>query len=124
MISYKRIEHPRYKYELTDDATFDVPVNLSTYFDLAYFAIDNGVLTVKKSYAWDGLTSWPDTRRNLAASLAHDALLQCEDLMLIKRRTSDIHRVFRGLIENRFEAWVLYAGLRIFYPIRQLVKRL
>jgi molybdopterin-guanine dinucleotide biosynthesis protein A len=124
-VKYKRIDHKKWKYELEEDFYYEFKSErFNQFFDVEYILMRNNSITIKKGYAWDGLTSWPDTKRNLRAALVHDALLQAQDLLLVhKDLTNDIHRVFRDMLPNRAEAWILYLGIRAFYPIRQWRKR-
>ena len=41
-----------------------------------YFTLDNGCITIRKGYRWDGLDWSPDFRCAMEASLVHDALYQ------------------------------------------------
>lgn len=68
-----------YKYQLAEDYTH---VLLSQFqqdasVDAEYFRLANGVLTIRKGYAWDG-PSGPtiDTRDFMRGSLMHDCLYQ------------------------------------------------
>jgi hypothetical protein len=67
-----------YKYQLVSDYEIQTPVRPRSEVDTDYIALSKtGWLTVKKGYAWDGV-SGPviDTSNNLRASLVHDALYQ------------------------------------------------
>lgn len=91
-ISYKK--RFRYKYTLFENyrhpTDFRPPHSISTRFiDLD----TNGLLTIKKNYAWDG-PSGPafDTQNIMRGSLVHDALYQLmrdEYIPLEKREIAD-----------------------------------
>lgn len=126
-LHYEETNHRKWKYRLTRDHTFSPP-KLKKYFpeefEHRYFKLKEGKLTLFAGYCWDGLTSWPDAERNLVAALVHDVLLQAQDLGLIKGKTNHMHKIFRDMLPNRKEAWALYLGIRMFYPLRQLRKKL
>lgn len=64
----------KYKYQLIDDETVQTEIdhNVATKF----ITIQEGLLTVKSGYAWDGATFAFDTATILRGSLFHDALYQ------------------------------------------------
>lgn len=75
-ISYKERRH--YKYNLFKE--FQYPTNILPPHAIStrFIELDlNGLLTIKKNYAWDG-ASGPvfDTQKIMRGSLVHDALYQ------------------------------------------------
>lgn len=76
MISYKK--RRRYKYTLHDDCPFPTDIHPARSISTRFIDLDvNGLLTVKKNYAWDGPSGpAPDMRILMRGSLAHDALYQ------------------------------------------------
>jgi hypothetical protein len=67
-----------YKYQLAE--AYEINISIKPKEDIVSDFIDldtRGKLTVKQAYAWDG-PSGPvlDTKKNLRASLVHDALYQ------------------------------------------------
>lgn len=71
MITYK----PGYKYQLVED--YSISIGLRQDADSDFLSLHDGVLTIKKGYAWDG-PSGPtfDTPSFMRGSLVHDALYQ------------------------------------------------
>lgn len=66
-----------YKYQLAADYSVQTPI-LGAFFGHEFFQLtQDGVLTARKGYAWDG-PSGPtfDTRSSLRPSLVHDVLCQ------------------------------------------------
>ena len=135
---YKRIsskDNP-YKYVLTQD----VEIYLDTDYDLTQPFPSRGnpyheevvyedgyiklttydTLTIKKGYAWDGLTFFPDHKSWLLGSLAHDALLQlweAQNLPHWFKLSAD--KVMRDILKrtsSTFWATVIYEGMSLFYP--------
>lgn len=66
-----------YKYQLVEEFTYETGITgfniLTDYVQLN----DEGLLTIRKNYAWDG-ASGPtfDTKNSMRGSLVHDALYQ------------------------------------------------
>ena len=80
-----------YKYQLATRYSMTITIkpkkNIETEFIKLY---RKGKLTIKKGYAWDG-PSGPvvDTKKNMRASLVHDALYQ---LMRLEQLSSDNYK--------------------------------
>lgn len=73
----RRAKKTQWKYTLCEDARFDLgydagegEVRSLKGRLLAWWK--GGQLVICVDYAWDGMTGWPDSADNLAASLAHD----------------------------------------------------
>jgi hypothetical protein len=65
-----------YKFQLEYTKTFWTPITgYHVIFDW-YELWPNGLLIIKKGYAWDGMTGYIDTVSNLVYSLVHDAFCQ------------------------------------------------
>lgn len=80
-----------YKYQLADGYVINISIKPKLNIESEFINLDtNGKLNVKKGYAWDG-PSGPvkDTKKNMRASLVHDALYQ---LMRNKKLSSRTHR--------------------------------
>lgn len=72
-----------YKYQLVEELIIQTRVigfSAETDFIRLYL---NGVLVVKKGYAWDGATGFPDLKTVLKGSCGHDALYQLIRMGLI-----------------------------------------
>ncbi len=78
-----------YKYQLVNDYQIIISITPGSDIKTDFIDLDTlGKLVVKKSYAWDG-PSGPvkDTKKNLRASLVHDALYQLMRNEKLKSRT-------------------------------------
>lgn len=94
-----------YKYVLEKDLVFNVPL-LKGFEHKSYFiTLIDGVLTLKKGYAWNG-ASGPtrDTPSTMRGSAGHDALYQ-----LISEGSIGIQQ--RGIIDDYFKQWILEDGM-------------
>lgn len=86
---------PGYEYQLTEDLTIQTSMhgfNITT--DWIRLTPD-GEMTLKKGYAWDGATSFPDIKSIMTGSAIHDAFYQLMRMGLIPR-------TFRRLIDQNF----------------------
>ena len=106
-----------YKYELLEEV--QVPSLEDFEIDTAYIVLKDGILTIKKRYAWDG-PSGPtfDTKTFMKGSLVHDALYQLirEGLLSAEyRKYADEQLRDICLAEgmSKFRAWYYYWGVRI-----------
>ncbi len=111
-----------YKYQLADDYAVRIGIAAEARVETPYVALTaDGVLTLKKGYAWDG-ASGPaiDTLNLMRASLVHDALYQ---LMREKLLDHEKHREAADRLLRRISredgvsaprAWLLYQGVRLF----------
>jgi len=92
IISYKK----RFRYKYTFFENYQHPTDFRPPHPISTRFIDhdtNGLLTIKKNYAWDG-PSGPafDTKNIMRGSLVHDALYQLmhdEHIPLEKREVAD-----------------------------------
>jgi hypothetical protein len=117
MIYYKS----GYKYQLTRDCGFKTSVFpwrrivLGDYLELA----PNGVLTIRKGYAWDGPSGLTiDTKTGMQGSLVHDALYEMMRAGVLDRRwrhqaDKELRRICRedGMLWVR--AWYWYRAVRL-----------
>jgi len=128
MIKYKKINHPKYKYQLTESYTiFLDKFNLKKYIfeppdvpDPFILINRPGRMWIKKGYSWDG-PSGPtiDTQNFMRGSLVHDALYQ---LMRAKRIPLSMRKYADELLRDicigdgmsRFRAWYVYRAVRMF----------
>lgn len=116
---YRRLQV--YKYQLVEDYAVQIELkskNVAT----PYIALTpEGLLTIKKSYAWDG-PSGPtfDTRNFMRGSLVHDALYQLMrekflDYKSDREFADDLirqHCLEDGM--SGIRAWYVHKGLRWF----------
>ena len=86
---YRKIR--KYKYQLMDDYIVEIEIKPGKDIDYEFVSLSrNGVLAIRKYYAWDG-ASGPaiDTRKIMRGSLVHDALYQ---LMRLGALDHVVHR--------------------------------
>ncbi len=117
---YKKIDHPKYKYELIKDCYF---------FDLSidkyscthkYFTIQYGCITAKKIYRWDGCSGpTKDDNSNMRGSLFHDIWYQDIREGLIPRnwrprRAGD--KLFLRILKEDGMSW--FRRTAYFYSVR------
>jgi len=117
MIFYKR----GYKYQLYEDFTININIYPDELVFDDYIQLNNeGELTIRKGYAWDGPSgpTW-DTANFMRASLVHDALYQLMRLKIISggnRKKADIE-LKQICIEDgmsKIRAWYVYHAVREF----------
>ena len=111
-----------YKYQLAESYKTKISILPGSDITSEFIDLDTqGTLVVKQGYAWDG-PSGPvkDTKKNMRASLVHDALYQ---LMRNQHLSTRTHRKAADLEFKRmckedgvsnFTASVYYKGLRKF----------
>lgn len=118
-ITYRNLKNYKYQlmeaYSLSIDIFPAAPVS-TLYIDLSV----EGLLTIKKNYAWDG-PSGPtlDTNDFMRGSLIHDALYQLmrgKYLDISERDKAD--RLLQTLCREDgmtpFRAWYVYKGVSLF----------
>jgi len=71
----------------------------------------SGKLTIRKGYAFDGMTNYPDTPQNLADALLHDFLYQSA---ICTRKEAD--QLLKASMEHNKtpHKWVVYLAVRAF----------
>jgi len=112
MITYKG----GYKYQLQDEYVIQIAITVPKDIKTKYLELTtDGVLTIKKGYAWDG-ASGPtiDTKSSMRGSLVHDALYQLMRERLItseyRLKADDyLHDICTedGMINVRADYWRL-----------------
>lgn len=113
-----------YKYQL--DGTFSTTIGLVRGLNYpaevytAYATLEDGILTIKAGYAWDG-PSGPtfDTSNFMRGSLVHDVLYQFmreEKLPKSDRKFADelLRKMCREDGMSWVRAWWVYRGVRLF----------
>ena len=68
-------------------------------------------LTIRKGYAYDGMTNYPDTPQNLADALLHDFLYQSA---LVTRRQADLFLKASMEHNKTPNKWAVYFAVRAF----------
>lgn len=111
-----------YKYQLVEEYRVQIDIKPSEDLDFSFVSLSyEGLLTIKKFYAWDG-PSGPtiDTRNFMRGSLVHDALYQ---LMRLKALDYKVHRkradeILREICLKdgmcSFRAWYVYHAVHLF----------
>ena len=109
-----------YKYQMLENAVADSGVRPCALIDHEYFSISvDGVILVKKGYAWDGASSVAiDTPGTIYASVFHDAGYQAIRLGLLDPVwREDLDRMYERLCREGgvpwFRAKYHYLGLRL-----------
>lgn len=119
MILYKKRRH--YKYTLFADYQHQTGLNIAQAVEIppVIFLEVNGLLTIKKGYAWDG-PSGPtiDTPNFMRGSLVHDVLYQLmrEELIPQEHREYADTLLREICIEDgmsKIRAWWVYQGVRL-----------
>lgn len=108
-----------YKYQLAEDYTVTTSILPPAAIDHNFiYLTSNGVLAIKKGYAWDG-PSGPtvDTKNFMRGSLVHDALYQLMRAKLLDcgwRETADqeLRRICREDGMSWLRGWWVYQGVR------------
>lgn len=119
MIIYKKRRHYKYTlfadYQHQTDLRIAQPVVISPVITLDA----NGLLTIRKGYAWDG-PSGPtiDTPNFMRGSLVHDALYQLmREEMIGQEHREYSDELLRGICledgMSKIRAWWVYQGVRL-----------
>lgn len=106
-----------YKYVLAD--TYAVKTGLRGYYaHTEFITLDSeGNLVVKRHYAWDGATLFPDLECVRRASLIHDALCQLIRLGLLPEHCLDnVHQVLKDTVQEDIDYMMLEEGAYRFLP--------
>jgi len=116
MISYKE----GYKYQLSEPAQHKTKFRADKEIDTNYINLDtDGLLTVKKSFAWDGATYARDTPTIIRGSLIHDALCQLINEGLLPKRfqvlaDNELRQICLEDGMSKIRAWWVYRAVRRF----------
>jgi hypothetical protein len=109
-----------YKYELHEDVAVSVP-ELSKYsFYHEYFSMAQGIIYIRKGYAWDGVSGPTiDTKNTFLAGLTHDALYQSiREKFLPPSEKATADKIFRRLLRANGMSWFrsqyFYLGVKWF----------
>ncbi len=117
-IQFKKITG--YKYELAEDFVIQIPL-FQRAFDHDFFTLtDEGTLTIKKYYKWDGVSGGMyDSDNSMIGGLVHDALYQAIRLILLpyaeKKNIDKIMKVlFRACGMSNFRSGYAYHAVNVF----------
>ena len=111
----------KYKFKVEENFSIELPFKIPD-FEHEYASSKDGILSVKRGYAWDG-ASGPiiNTRDTLVASLVHDVLYQAMRLNLIKPSKDNRKIADKNFFEilkmngvNSIRRKVWYFAVRLF----------
>ena len=111
----------KYKFKVEENFSIELPFKIPD-FEHPYASLKDGILSVKRGYAWDG-ASGPviNTRDTLVASLVHDVLYQAMRLNLIKSSKENRMITDKNFFEilkmhgvNAIRRKVWYLAVRLF----------
>lgn len=122
-MKYSKI--PTYKYRLMEDEVTKLSDAFAAYtITTDHMTLKDGMLTLKKGYAWDGASGGVDTKDIMRASLVHDALCQLIWLAALPAsRQKDADKELRRLcIEDGMAGWratYVYWAVRAYAPFKR-----
>ena len=111
----------KYKFKVEENFSIELPFKIPD-FEHQYASLKDGILEIKKGYAWDG-ASGPiiNTRDTLIASLVYDVLYQAMRLNLIKSSKENRQIADKNFFEilkmngvNSIRRKVWYFAVRLF----------
>ena len=111
----------KYKFKVEENFSIELPFKIPDVVH-PYASLKDGILSVKRGYAWDG-ASGPiiNTRDTLVASLVHDVLYQAMRLNLIKSSKENRQIADKNFFEilkmngvNSIRRKVWYFAVRLF----------
>ena len=111
----------KYKFKVEENFSIELPFKIPDFVH-SYASLKDGILSVKRGYAWDG-ASGPiiNTRDTLVASLVHDVLYQAMRLNLIKSSKENRQIADKNFFEilkmngvNSIRRKVWYFAVRLF----------
>ena len=111
----------KYKFKVEENFSIELPFKIAD-FEHQYASLKDGILSVKRGYAWDG-ASGPiiNTQDTLVASLVHDVLYQAMRLNLIKSNSENkkiADKIFFEILKmhgvNAIRRKVWYLAVRLF----------
>ena len=110
-----------YKFKVEENFSIELPFKIPDFVH-PYASLKDGILSVKRGYAWDG-ASGPiiNTRDTLVARLVHDVLYQAMRLNLIKSSKENRQIADKNFFEilkmngvNSIRRKVWYFAVRLF----------
>ena len=117
---YKKIDHPKYKYELTRKVRCATNIRGRNLLTDYIWLLDNGALMLFKGYAWDGCSGPTiDDDTNMKAGLVHDALYQLIRLgELPQSERKKVDELFYRILRENGMSWLraklYYRAVRMF----------
>lgn len=98
-----------WKYELVEPLVVAVPELADATAYHPYIKLNDGVLGLIESYAWDGATGVPDNPDNMRGSAVHDALYQLMRLNLLDRNK------YKDIADNILWRLCIEDGMKLFW---------
>jgi len=108
-----------YKFQLADDMTIETGIKGHTVVTDYLILTIHGLLCIKKGYAWDGATAFPDFRWIIRGSAIHDAGFQLVRLgHLDRRHIVTFNRLLEKCCKEDRAPWgmpaIVYQGVKRF----------
>lgn len=101
----------RYKYTIHEDFNIYFPELSGVNFICDWGSIENGLITIKKEYSWNGCTLAFDCRHTYKAGLIHDFLYQFRPIS----RTKCDRIFYLQLKRDGFSlSFIYYVAVRLF----------
>lgn len=101
-----------YKYQLVECYSAQTPVRWRDVIDTDYIRLmPDGWLLIRKGYAWDGATFFPDFDWIVRGSLIHDALYQLIRERRLPVETKEVADYFLAECCKEDQAWNWQAGI-------------
>lgn len=106
-------EGNHHKFVLDQDFQIKLAIEIKGYYKFYHAGnlwgtLCDGVLTIKRGYAWNGCSFVPDTKKTLVAGLIHDFMYQfsCGDAAWCRAKADELFYI--QLEQERFIAAKLY----------------
>ena len=122
-LSYRKL--PNYKYQLTEVYIFQTSILNHSVTNHDFISLNReGLLILRKGYAWDGATYFLDLKSIMRASLVHDAILQLihQDKLLPISCRKEADKLLSGMSkEDGMSKWLslmVYAAVRVYAFVR------
>jgi hypothetical protein len=117
MIKYRKTDHPKWKWELTEDYQLRINDVVNEVIESEYVLVHPLGIFLAENYAINGVNLLPDRKVWMRGAFVHDALWQLVGLgKLPKEMVCVADRIFRDIIsedDNKLTAWLMWAGVRI-----------
>ena len=109
-----------YQYQLAVNWVIFISICPRLSIETDYIKLsNNGLLTIKKGYAWDGATGAIDSKNFMRGALVHDALYQLmrEQKLDANKCKEPADRILQTLCRadgmSRFRAWYVYKAVQL-----------
>lgn len=107
-----------YKYQLVEDCSYHTPITGFTYESDWLALAEDGTVTLKKGYAWNGANCFPDVDTIVEPSAVHDALYQLGRLGVLPYECK-VHAdmlLYEMCVERGMRDWLanwVFAGVNV-----------